>query len=141
MSHLDELKKQYLELGKEIQRLEKEHSFVHVSVPAPDGCFNDFRVGLGPRVEFRLYPVTEGNFTHEEGLKYTRNEGHRLMTKEEIHLLLAAGIDLGNTSFWSSSVRADSHDVAWLFIGNVGFIFCANRSVDYAVRWVGPARF
>ena len=133
---LNRLRKQHAELGKRIAQLEKEESWGLVRILAPYGCFDDFREGA--TVQFKLYAPSEEKYTFDEAQKAVAGTDRRLMTKEEVHLLIVAGIlKEKEESFWTSSPVLSSRFSAWAFYSIYGYVTHVNRSIGRAIRCVG----
>lgn len=129
-------------------KFEEELAEKTVEVPYTEGCFEDCEnvvSQVGPKKLTSLVKSVKiidlpGTYTHEDALKEAEKRGLRLMTKEEIYLLIACGVlKPGSKSFWSSSVYAGGRNTAWIFSGNIGSIFYDYRSNSdfYSVRCVG----
>jgi hypothetical protein len=137
------------ELENKLDELKKAASqadefFEIINVPVVDGCFDDMPKSYGvdgsPYRQVKLYAVTDKKYTHSKawGIFNGITTPQRLMTKEEIHLLIACGfLRRGDKSFWSSSVYAILRSYAWLFNGSLGSVDSVNRSNTYGVRFVG----
>lgn len=137
-------KKEIKELEEKLEALKRKASKEEgevVEVSAATGCFEDMptenRCGVLYKT-FKLFPVTSETYTHEEACEKFNKSDKRLMTKEELYLLLACGIDLGNNYFWSASVLSSLRLDAWAFNGpNGNLVSDGIRLNGNGVRCVG----
>jgi hypothetical protein len=121
------------------------HKIIEVLVSEKSRLFADLRSTSVFRsvddtyylVSLRLFEPTEKTYTFDEAKKYISDHGVRLMTKDEIHYLIAVGVlREGDTSFWSSSVFSNYRSNAWQFDGSDGTVEYNSRNYPYAVRCV-----
>ena len=114
----------------------KKPNRLKINIPHIDGCFEDMVGDDGFRT-FALLDTTKQAYTFDEASeKFCSRETGRTMSEKEIHLLLACGIDLGNVSFWSSSVYSNNRSNAWHFYGFNGGVSNGGRHITYPVRCV-----
>lgn len=145
--------KEIKELEAKLEQLKKAASadelpnskVIEVVVPEDSGLFSGlYESDIADKyntvckvVQIRLFEPTEKAYTFDEANKSLVN-GVRLMTKEEVHYLIAIGVlQEGDKSFWSSSVYASCSNNAWAFNGSIGTIYNDFHFSTYNVRCVG----
>lgn len=146
--------KEIKELEVKLEQLKKAASadklpnskVIEVIVPEDSGLFSglyesditDKYNTVCKVVQIRLFEPTEKAYTFGEANKYASDHGVRLMTKEEIHYLIAIGVlQKGDKSFWSLSVYASYSDNAWAFNGSIGTTCIDFYFSVYNMRCVG----
>lgn len=130
---------QKLEQLKQAAFKEDEPRYTIHRVPAVSSCFEDMPI-VGCSREIKLYDISTLSYTHPQACDTYNGTTipMRLMTRKEIHLLIACGIlTPDDRSFWSSSVRADAHNSAWQFFGFDGSVSSSRRTYIFGVRCVG----
>lgn len=152
---LDDLKKKHKELTKNLHELgkqiaefnadTKDYQQITLMIPKDSGLFTDFRVNDMTyehdfyKVSFKLYEPSANTYTFDDAIDIAANNyPRRLLTREEIHLLIETGyLKKGDTTFWSSSVVSSGRTYAWAFYGFDGNVSVGVQSGARAVRCVG----